>query len=214
VRQLIDIQIDRLSSNEQRILEAASLAGGQFAAGSVAHALELPVDEVDTVCEGLASKQRFLRFVSADPWPDGTVQSFYGFTHALYRDAALARIPSATRRAYHRRVAETIETAYGEGSEAVAAELAIHFDEARVIGKAVRYRCLAGERAMRRFGRADVLALFNRAQALLAKLPASDGSDHAELAVLGEVRRIYASFTEGFETADLVEARALLGDSR
>lgn len=35
VRQLLDIQIDRLNSIEQRILEAASLVGVQFAAGSV-----------------------------------------------------------------------------------------------------------------------------------------------------------------------------------
>jgi hypothetical protein len=42
------------SSTQQRILEAASLAGAQFAAGSVAHALELPADEIDSVCEGLA----------------------------------------------------------------------------------------------------------------------------------------------------------------
>jgi predicted ATPase len=111
LRQLVDIQIDRLKSNEQRILEAASLAGSQFAAGSVAHALELPVDEVDTVCEGLASEQRFLRIVGSEPWPDGTIQPHYGFVHALYRDAALARIPSATRRVWHRRVAEAREAA-------------------------------------------------------------------------------------------------------
>jgi hypothetical protein len=187
VRQLIDIQIDRLNSNEQRILEAASLVGAQFAAGSVAHALELPADEVDTVCEGLASERRFLRFVSTDPWPDGTIQSHYTFVHALYRDAALARIASATRRIWHRRVAEGLEAAYGQSSEGGAAELAIHFDEAQVVSKAVRYHCLAGERAMRRFGRADALAQFNRALALLEKLPASDESDRTQLAVLKQV---------------------------
>ncbi|HEY3668328.1 MAG TPA: AAA family ATPase, partial [Polyangiaceae bacterium] len=187
VRQIIDIQIDRLSTNEQRILEAASLAGAQFAAGSVAHALELPVDEVDMVCEALAGEQRFLRFVSSEPWPDGTVQSFYAFTHALYRDAALARIPSATRRIWHRRLAEALEAAYAESTETIAAELAIHFDEARVITKAVGYYRAAGERAMRRFGRADALAQFNRALALIAKLPASDEWERAELAVLKHV---------------------------
>ncbi|HMJ56952.1 MAG TPA: AAA family ATPase [Polyangiaceae bacterium] len=187
VRQLIDIQIDRLSSNEQRILEAAGVFPAQFATGCVAQVLELPADEVDSLCEGLASEQRFLRFVSSEPWPDGTIQSLYGFAHALYRDAALARIPSATRRAWHRRVAEGMEAGYGERSEVVAGELAIHFDEAQVIRKAVRYYCLAGERAMRRFGRADALTQFNRARALLAKLPASDESDHAELAVLKHV---------------------------
>jgi DNA-binding winged helix-turn-helix (wHTH) protein/tetratricopeptide (TPR) repeat protein len=187
VRQLIDIQIDRLSSNEQRILEAASLVGAQFAAGSVAHALELPVDEVDTVCEGLANDQRFLRFVASEPWPDETIQSHYGFVHALYRHAAFARISSATKRIWHRRVAEGLEAAYSASSEAVVAELAIHFDEAQVIGKAVRYYYAAGERAMRRFGRADALTQFNRARALLAKLPASDEWERVELGVLKHV---------------------------
>ena len=187
VRQLIDIQIDRLSSNEQRILEAAGVFGAQFAVGCVAHVLEQPADNIDTVCEGFASEQRFLRFVGSEPWPDGTIQSLYGFAHALYRDAALARVPSATRRAWHRRAAQVIEAAYGERSEAVAAELAMHFDAAQVISKAVRYYCLAGERAVRRFGRADALTQFNRALALLVKLPASDDSDHAELALLKQV---------------------------
>ena len=33
-------------------------------------------------------------------------------------------------------------------------------------------------------------------------------------AALNQLRRVYASFTEGFETGDLVEARALLGDAQ
>jgi DNA-binding winged helix-turn-helix (wHTH) protein/tetratricopeptide (TPR) repeat protein len=187
VRQLIDIQIDRLKSTQQRILEAAGLAGAQFAAGSVAHALELPADEVDSVCEGLANEGRFLRFVNTEAWPDGTIQSHYSFHHALYRDAALARIPTATRRVWHRRVAEGLEAAYGESADAVTAELAVHFDAAHVIAKAVHYYCVAGERAMRRFGRAESLTQFNRARALVAKLPASRESERIELEVLKHV---------------------------
>jgi predicted ATPase len=49
-----------------------------------------------------------------------------------------------------------------------------------------------------------------RAALSLAKL----GREPKNGAALKELRRIYASFSEGFETADLVEARALLGDSR
>src|SRR4029077_11053869 len=113
VRQLIDIQIDRLSSNEQRILEAASVFGARIPAGCVSKVLELPADDVDTCCEGLASEQRFLRFVGSEPWPDGTIQSLYGFAHALYRDAALARIPSATRGAAHPRGAGGVGGGYG-----------------------------------------------------------------------------------------------------
>jgi DNA-binding winged helix-turn-helix (wHTH) protein/tetratricopeptide (TPR) repeat protein len=188
VRQLIDIQIDRLSSNEQKILEAASLAGAHFGARSAAHALDLPLDDVDTACERFASQQRFLRFVGSESWPDGTIQPHYRFVHALYRDAALARIPSATRRLWHQRVAEDLEAAHGENSETIAAELAVHFEEAQVIRKAVRYHCLAGERAMRQFGRAEALAQFNRARALIAQLPPSDEWERTELAILKQVR--------------------------
>jgi predicted ATPase/DNA-binding winged helix-turn-helix (wHTH) protein len=101
-RQLIDVQIDRLTSIEQRVLEAASVLGAEFDAGSVGHALGLSTDEIDPVCERLANGRCFLRSVGA-PWPDGTIQSHYEFVHALYRDAAYARIPSATRRIWHRR---------------------------------------------------------------------------------------------------------------
>ena len=184
VRQLIDIQIDRLTASEQRILEAASLVGVQFAVGTVARVLELPADEIDTVCEGLAGERRLLRFVTSEPWPDGSIQSHYAFLHALYRDAAFARIPSATRRLWHRRTAEGLELAYATSVETVAVELAVHFEAATLIGKAVRYYGLAGERAMRRFGRAEAQAHFAHARTLVSRLPASDESDRAELTVL------------------------------
>jgi DNA-binding winged helix-turn-helix (wHTH) protein len=187
VRQLLDIQIDRLSALEQRILEAGSQVGAQFAAGSVGHALELSADEVDSVCESLANERRFLRFVRAEPWPDGTIQSHYEFVHALYRDAAVARVPSATRRIWHLRVAEGLEVVHAGSADAIAAELAIHFEEAQVIAKAVRYYCAAGERAMRRFGREEAQAHYVRARALVSRLPASDEAARAELVVLKHI---------------------------
>jgi DNA-binding winged helix-turn-helix (wHTH) protein/tetratricopeptide (TPR) repeat protein len=187
VRQLIDIQIDRLESNEQRILEAASLIGVQFAVGAIALALELPGDELDTACEGLANDRRLLRFVTSEPWPDGSIQSHYAFAHALYRDAALGRVPPATKRVWHRRVADGLEAAYGARAETIATELAAHYDDAQIVAKAVRYHGLAGERAMRRFGRAEALAEFSRARALMSTLPASGESDRTELAVLRQM---------------------------
>jgi DNA-binding winged helix-turn-helix (wHTH) protein len=111
VRQFIDIQIDRLNAVEQRILEAASTIGPQFAVGVVAHALALAADDVDAVCERLSNQGRFLSGVTTETWPDGTPQSNYSFVHALYRDAALARAPSGIRRVWHRRVAEGVPTA-------------------------------------------------------------------------------------------------------
>jgi DNA-binding winged helix-turn-helix (wHTH) protein/tetratricopeptide (TPR) repeat protein len=187
VRQLIDIQIDRLAVNEQRIVEAASLVGVQFTAGAIAYALEAPADEVDAVCDALANEKRLLQFVTSEAWPDGSIQSHYAFSHALYRDTALARVSSATRRVWHRRIAQGLEAAYGTSAETISAELAGHFDEAQMASKAVRYYGVAGERAMRRFGRADSLAHFDRARTLIARLAASDEADRTELLVLRNI---------------------------
>jgi DNA-binding winged helix-turn-helix (wHTH) protein/tetratricopeptide (TPR) repeat protein len=184
VRQLMDIQIDRLKSSEQRILEAASLVGVQFAVGAVAHALELTTDEIDAACEELAKQKRLLRFVTSESWPDGSIQPHYSFAHALYRDAALRRVATATKRVWHRRIAEGLEHAYGASAETIATEIAVHYDEAKIVAKAVQYYGLAGERAMRRFGRAEAQAHFARALTLVSQLPASNESDRAELVVL------------------------------
>jgi len=211
VRQLIDIQIDRLKPNEQRILEAASLIGVQFAVGAVGHALEIPSHELDNVCEGLANDRRLLRFVTSETWPDGSIQSHYAFAHALYRDTALGRVASTTKRVWHRRIAEGLEAVHGAGAEVIATELAAHFSEAQLVAKAVRYCELAGERAMRRFGRAEALAQFSRARTLMATLPASDETDRTELSVLRHVGPAIIAL-RGFHDPHLGETFARIAD--
>jgi DNA-binding winged helix-turn-helix (wHTH) protein/tetratricopeptide (TPR) repeat protein len=202
VRKLIDIQIDRLKSDEQRVLEAASIVGVEFVVGAVACALNVPADDIDSACEALANEGRCLQFVATEAWPDGTLQSRYSFSHALYRDAAVARVPAATRRVWHRRIAEGLEASHGEDLEGTSAELAVHFEEARAFGQAVRYHCAAGERAMKRFGRAEALAHFNRARSLVSRLPRSDESERAELRVLRQVGPTVIAL-RGFQDKDL-----------
>jgi predicted ATPase len=183
VRQLIDIQIDRLSSIEQRILEAASLVGAQFAAGSIGHALELPADEIDSACEGIANERRLLQYAGTETWPDGTIQSLYAFRHALFQHAALARSTAATGRARHRKIAERLETGYLGHEEEVAGELAVHFELAQMPAKAGRYHVVAGERAARRCGYKEAAEHLERARALLERTPESRDRDVLELRV-------------------------------
>ncbi len=182
IRRLLDTQIDRLSATEQRIVEAASVAGTTFTAGVVAHALNMPVDDVDSSCESLASEHRFLRYLGTATWPDGTVQSRYSFAHALYQHAALARTPSV--RLWHRRIAERLEVGYAEQSDAIASELAEHFDEGHAFARAAHYRALAGERAARRHGSYEALGHFERALALIVHLPEGRERDELELRIL------------------------------
>jgi predicted ATPase len=110
IRRLIDVQIDRLGAVEQRVAEVAGIAGMTFAAGVVAHALEVDTHVVDSTCESLANERRLLRHAGTETWPDGTMQAHYAFRHALFQHAALARNTAATVRARRRKIAERLET--------------------------------------------------------------------------------------------------------
>jgi DNA-binding winged helix-turn-helix (wHTH) protein len=182
IRRLLDVQLDRLDPDEQRILEAASVAGMTFTSGVVAHALSMAAEDVESHCESLASDRRLLRYVATEAWPDGTMQARYAFMHALYQHAALARAPSV--RHWHRRIAERLESGYGEQAGAIAPELAGHFDDGQVFSRAAHYYILAGERALGRYGSFEALSHFERARALIDKLPAGRERDDLELRAL------------------------------
>jgi tetratricopeptide (TPR) repeat protein len=181
IRRLIDIQIDRLGATEQRVLEAASVAGQTFTAGVVAAALGLDVDEVDSCCESLTHDHQGLLYVGRETWPDGTIQSRYAFSHSLYQHAAFARSTAATVRVWHRRIGERLEAGYPERTDDVAAELAQHLDEGHAFAKAAHYYVLAAERAVRRHGNTEALGHFEKAQGLLARLPEGRERDEIEL---------------------------------
>ena len=182
ILRIIDVQIDRLAVTEQRVLEVASVAGDSFAAGTIAHALDMPVDDVDACFESLASQQRFVRYLGTETWPDGTNQSRYGFLHALYKHAALARSTSVRQR--HRRIAERLEAGYGDDADTIAPELALHFGEGHAFPRAAHYYAVAGERALRRHGSYEALGHFERACTLIARLPEGRQRDEFELRVL------------------------------
>src|SRR5262249_19251648 len=73
LRQMIEGQLERLSPAEQRLLEAASVAGVAFTAAAVAAGLRQAVEAVDEACATLARRGQWLRAVGEQWWPDGTV---------------------------------------------------------------------------------------------------------------------------------------------
>ena len=184
VTRLIDSQIDRLTADEQRVLEAASIAGAIFTSAVVAFALDLDTDRVDAICETLANERRFLSVMGTETWPDGTIQYRYGFTHAMIQYAALVRNPSATVRLLHRRIGERLEVAYEAESESIAAELAFHFDQGHLLLKAAQYYVAAGERAVRGLGSSSARRQFERAREIEGRLPPGQARDALNLRIL------------------------------
>jgi predicted ATPase len=95
--------------------------------------------------------------------PDGTMAAGYEFRHSLYQRAWYQRVGPARRVELHRRIGERIETAYGDRTSEVPAELAMHFDRGRDIGKAVRYLSQAARTARRRHGAQESVTGASRA---------------------------------------------------
>jgi DNA-binding winged helix-turn-helix (wHTH) protein len=183
VKQMIDIQLDRLAPEEQRVLEAAATVGLELSTALVAAALELPIERVDEVCADLARRGLFLRRDGLDEWPDGAVSSRYRVTHGLVQEVCHARSAPARRQRWHRIVAERLEAAYGDRAGEIASVLASHYHQGQVPARAVHHYMAAGAQAVQRFAMRDAMTLYARALDLLFRTPDGGARDALEVQI-------------------------------
>lgn len=174
VRSMIAAQFQRLGDDQQRVLEAASVAGVEFSAAAVAAALERDLVPVEQTCEELARHHRFLKSLGIDEWPDGTTATRYRFLHDLYHDVVYERMPAASRAVLHQRVGLRLEQAFGDRAPEEAATLAMHFETARDWERALVHLLRAGDSASRHYAHREAVHYLRRAQAALDKLPPGD----------------------------------------
>jgi hypothetical protein len=205
LRQLIAQQCDTLSPAAQRVLEAASVAGMASPVAAIVAAVETTDEAVETECAGLAQRGQLLQAHGVEEWPDGTVTARYDFRHTLYQQALYERVPVARRLRLHRQIGARLEAGYGAQAGTRAAELAMHFDRGRDTSRAVTYLQQDLALARRQGAKAFVL----RAAMGLSRLWQQQGQRAEAYELLAPV---YGEFTEGFDTTDLQEAKALLGE--
>lgn len=202
VKQLIDLQLDRLSATEQRVLEAAGIVGAEFSIHLVAAALELTAEEVDELCDGLVRRSLFLRREA-----DGR----YGVSHALVQEVCVERTSPLRRQRWHRRIAEAIGRDLREGDSPHL--LAKHYDAAGDPGRAVPAYAAAARLAGQRYAASDAIALCARALDLVPQLPDGIERDGLELQILGTMCQQVSSnsFKATFAGRDplTVHARAI-----
>ncbi|MSQ48363.1 MAG: hypothetical protein EXR78_08290 [Deltaproteobacteria bacterium] len=183
IRLLLTHQADRLLPLECRVLEAASVIGAEFATASLAAALAMDSEEVEEWCAGLAARQLFLRPAGFSEWPDGTASERYRFVHALYQQLWHERTGMIRRQRWHYRIAERHEVAYGNRTEEIAAELAVHFEQARDYARATRYLTQAAEGAIRRCAHEEAVTHLTKSLELLRTLPDTPERTQQELAL-------------------------------
>ena len=209
LRQMIEMQVNRLPAGEQSLLEAASVAGLEFSALAVAAGQKAALPAVEEACEALAHRGQFLRPTGTGCLPDGTVSARLGFIHSLYQSVLYHRIPLARRLRLHQRIAERGIAVYGERAGEIAGELAVHFEQARDYRSAIRYLREAADNAARRFANREAVAHLTRAFDLVNRLPAAEHGG-LQMAILEQVGMVRRSMGDMQGAADDFEALVAL----
>jgi tetratricopeptide (TPR) repeat protein len=89
----------------------------------------------------------------------------------LYHEVISARISPGQRIHLHHHIGYRKERAYADQAQGIAAELAVHFEQARERQRAVLYRHKAAETALQRSAYAEAIAHLTQGLTLLKTLP-------------------------------------------
>ncbi len=183
LRQFLELQIDRLTPADQRLLEAASVAGVEFPVALVAAGVAGSNTEIEEHCATLVRQGQFLQPRGSEAWPDGTVATRYGFPHSLYQEVLYERTPAGRRVEIHRRMGERHEAAYGDRAHEIATALAMHFERGHEYSRAVYHLEEAGKNALRRNAHHEAILHLSKGNELLASLPATPEHMRRELSL-------------------------------
>jgi DNA-binding winged helix-turn-helix (wHTH) protein len=171
--EMIEMEINRLSAEQQRLLEAGSLLGVVFPAWAAAAAIDTDPVDAEELYDELAQQLHFLRPAGHDELPDGTRSAFYIFAHSMYREALFRRQSASKRSRRHLRIARKLEALF-QGREAhIALELASHYEAAGDWVHAIEALEMAAERAHEREAPDEAKCHLERALALNDNLGAA-----------------------------------------
>ena len=218
LRALIEYQLAHCSPEDQTLLEAASVAGVEFAAVTAAAGLEYADEAVEARCAALAHQGRFLQARSHAAWPDGTVTACYGFRHALYQDVLYQRVPAGRRTRWHARIGIRLAQGFGEEAGDMAAAVAMHCVRGRLLLQAVPYLRQAGQQAARRGVYQEAVAFYEQALHALQQLPENRAVSEQAIDLRFDLRHALLPLDEPRRALDhLRQAEVLaeaLGDQR
>jgi len=202
IKQMIEKQIDHLDPAAQRTLEAASVAGAEFATIAVVAGMEEEPSLVEARCAELARQRQFIQDVGVQVLPNGEAFSRFSFIHALYRKVLYERLSESRRIQLHRRIGERGEVLYGERVKEIAGELAMHFERAADPQQAAKYLQQAADNAIRRFAYREAVGLSRRGLELLLQLPDTPARAWQELC-LQLTLGVPLIATEGYAAPDV-----------
>jgi predicted ATPase len=206
--QMIEVEMEGLTPEEQQVLGAGSLMGIAFPAWAVAAALGEEPARIEETCDRLSRRVHFVERGGEDELPDGTRSDFYVFVHGLYREVLNRRQAAARRAQWHARIAERLGELFQGRSAAVARELSMHYEAAGDWRRASAALCEAAAQARERSAGAEAQQLAEQALRVVEHL---SGPEREE--ALQEIHTVFAKAANGPRTGRLEGRRKNLTKS-
>jgi class 3 adenylate cyclase/predicted ATPase len=173
---ILAARIDRLSPENKRLLQAASVIGKDVPFALLRAVAEGPAEELRS---GLSHLQAAEFLYEARLFPDLE----YTFKHALTQEVAYNTVLLERRRILHERAAEAIEAHFAERLPEHYNELAHHYSRSGNAARAADYLQRAGQQAVERSAYAEAIRQLSTAVALLETLPNTPERSRQELVV-------------------------------
>ncbi|MEZ4353006.1 MAG: hypothetical protein R3F16_04945 [Myxococcota bacterium] len=207
---LLERQLASLDAETRSLLEVASVIGQDFSVMELDASLDLGLERLEGLCEGLVADGRFVLARGVAAWPDGSVGSSYRFVHSLHRTVLREGLSAGRLSRIHRATAERKLAGFGDRADEIAAELALHFERGLEPARAIEFRARAGEAAARRFSNREACVHLRAGLALVEGLPTAErfGPEiRLRLALCAPL-----AATEGYGAPDLAENLARLAE--
>lgn len=195
-------RLDRLGSAKD-VAQLAAILGRDFSAAQLEAASTLDRTGIRRALAELEDAG----FLTRRESPSGDA---YAFRHALIHEVAYESLLRRTRRAWHARVARALEKHFAEEVAEEPEGVARHFEEGGLAPEAVDYYERAGQRATGHSANVEAIGHFERAIALLDRLPKGRERDECELRLqLALAGPLVATTGWGSHEAERTHLRAL-----
>ncbi len=174
VHTIIASRMDRLSPDEKRLLQTASVIGTHVPFPLLRVVAEMPEEALH---QGLASLQAAEFLYETALFPERE----FRFKHALTHEVAYGSLVQERKRTLHAAIVEAIEEGAGDRLDEHVESLAHHAFEGEAWEKAIGYCRQAGEKAAARSAHQEAIANFTKGLEVIQRIPESPEKTHQEI---------------------------------
>jgi hypothetical protein len=193
LRDIVVDRIDGLSPGDQLVAKVGSVIGRVFELDALRAIYPVPIDARSLD----ASVSRLVSAGILAPVSD-ELHGRREFRHVIIQETTYELLSYAQRRPLHRVLVELIENRHADAPEPHYAELAHHCELGEDAGRAVEFRLLAANLALRRYANEDALMHVERGESVAARrrVSLSDSQDSQIAFMRGEALHALARFSE------------------